>query len=201
MADETTITTTTQGWPDDADGRWPDPVSSEKHYYFSDDSDVLYVHDWNVEHPRNYERFVRRPGLHDISGTYVFSRDTNDWEWQSSYEISADSFVYETVVYARESRSGAASEHFRLTGDLRLEDYYMFMSVTGVEYAVDGEPSSDSYSYIGQELRFAYAPTAEPDSIAISPFWNEMSYDESSKTWKDRQDNQYGNYWVFAKRQ
>ena len=138
MADETTITTTTQGWPDDADGRWPDPVSSEKHYYFSDDSDVLYVHDWNVEHPRNYERFVRRPGLHDISGTYVFSRDTNDWEWQSSYEISAESFVEEF----HSERNGVAYERWRLAGDLRYDrsNYYMFVSVTDVEQSLEGEP-------------------------------------------------------------
>ena len=210
-ADETTITTTTVWWlPEDervsAEQIYSDPVSYEKDYYFTDDGDVLYVHRWNREDARHYERFSRHPGLGDISGSYVFddhftTNNGDEWQVRWTYEITSDSFVEAFQSFL----NGEQWERWRLAGELQVDrsNYYMFVSVTEVEQTFEGEPSAqlDRDDWVGHTVRLAYAPTAESDRIAISRVHNELTYDRDSNTWTDREDNPYGNYWVFAKRQ
>ena len=203
-ADETTISTTTVLWDRDEE-RYGDPQSAEKDYYFSDDKEALYVHRWLRDEARHYERFSAHPGLGDISGTYKFvddfTADDYDWHVERTFEITNDSFV---EMLASE-RDGEPWVTWRLAGDLRYDrsNYYMFVSVTDVEHTIGGVPNKRLHRehFVGHILRLAYAPTAEPDSIALSLRTNEQSFDPDSNTWSDREDNPYGNYWVFAKRQ
>ena len=209
-ADETTITTTTVWWIPLSESvseeeRFSDPTSYEKNYYFTDDGDVVYVHRWNVEVPRHYERFVRHAGLGDITGTYVDERsystdDGDDVHDRWTYEISADSFVEQL----HRERNGTEIR-WRLAGDVAYDraNYYMFVSVTEVEESIDGEPNMylNPEQFVGHTLRFAYAPTAESDHIAMSRMWDEHDYDPDTNTWSDAEDTPYGWYWVFAKRQ
>ena len=204
-ANETVISTTTQ-WRIVDEERYSDPVPYEKkNYYLSDNDDVLYVHRWINQEARHYERFVRHAGLGDISGTYVYRHDRTigsyDWRVEWTYEITNDSFV--ETRYSE--RNGELWEQWRLAGDLAFDrtNYHMLVLVTDVNQSFEGETSMhlDREQFVGHTLRFAYAPTAESDRIAISRMSNELSYDADSKTWSDREDYPYGNYWIFAKRQ
>ena len=87
---------------------------------------------------------------------------------------------------------------FYFTGSARYDDEAGFVFVTGQQVAqtIDGSADEefDSAQYEGQVLRYAYAPTGNPDEIILSPAGSELTYDRETSTWTENQDHPYGDY-------
>lgn len=189
--------------------------SVDKEYVLVDN--LLAVHDWTDEEVTNrfavYTR-VQDPLPGGLTGTW---KGWNRWcepgdmfdESDEAEIISACrqrmpwTFSFgETFTEQYLSLPGASPVvTFDLTGSWRQdpENHFVFVTVQEVAETTDGSP--EDFPWVGDELRYAYAPSGVPGQLVFSPFGSEREYDEATSTWKEREDRPYGGYWMRLERQ
>ena len=196
---EATDTTVTKIWEEDHDGDdIPEVKRVRKNYLWGEGREALCMQYWDNDEVEmenvgcdRYTR-VRDPIPGSIAGVWGFEDTFDREEGQSTgvwtFTIDGDTFTEHYV------ESGATSEIWTLTGSVRhvAEENYLYFTV--ISLTVDGSPATDALhtTYVGHELRAAYAPTDIDNQIVFSYYYHESSYDEATDKWID--ENPYGNY-------
>ena len=200
-ASDATIATTTKWWDrDEAD--WSEVHTYEKSYTLNDD--VLQVDEWNQFDPEETperETYTRHQGISDVTGTWLQSWtgtvDGHAERLERTFEITASTFRG-----AREDYSdGMLVYDWYIEGSITV-DYslnYIHVEITDHEILEDGEPSK-SVAWTDHTVRYAFAPTSDPNKIAISRVSSEQYYDGEENAWKDRIIYPWGVYRI-AERQ
>ena len=94
---------------------------------------------------------------------------------------------------------------FTLTGEWQLDEdnLYFFVTVESASETIDGVATEDLPArYVGHELRYAFAPTGLANTILLSPFGAERSYDDVTSMWVEREGPAISNrYWILLEQQ
>ena len=200
-ANEYTITKTRVPWLEDAEKWGSEKTSVARDYVFVDDAkSVLLVHSWEGHEPTiDFQRYTRIenpiPGG-EVTGAWAGKiewppRPTGAQAttlWTFAFGESFTEHAMETVAMP-----GVAStlEDFLLSGSAihDTEDYVFAVTVESHTRTLDGVPANTIVSP-GHVMRYAYAPTGNPDEIAVSLWWDEQDLDADSQTWVDRETSQ-----------
>ena len=199
-ATQGTVTKTLYEWDDENDRRFEEPTTINKHYTWGDDSgEVLFIHPWGATIDEHY--FVRGIRVEDpipypLTGTWTGFRywDVDQRPWTFTF---GDTFT---------EHYDDGEETFTLTGEWRLDEENLYFFVT-VENASDtrggvAAEDFDATRFVEHELRYAFAPTGLDNTILLSPFGIERSYDVVTSMWVDREDSATSNrYWMLLERQ
>ena len=169
--------------------------------------DFLAVHDWWDEEPTQSFQFLER--IHDplpggLAGTWngwcaddfpICGRELQPWTF-----TFGDSFSEEY-----QSPPSLEPSIFRVTGSMQDDpgNYFVHVTWDDATVTVNGSPDPDFHAskHVGHQGRYAYAPTGIPGQLVFSTFGRERTYDEETLTWKENEDNPYGNYWMRLERQ
>ena len=206
-ANETSVTKTLVPWDEDArdgNGWWSsDATSVARDFAFVDDErNVLLIHEWegHDEKGASFQRYERIedpiPGG-SVDGIWTLERDYGERieRWTFTFGDSFTEHAIETAV----DPSDPYVVDFIVTGSWQSEtdEYFFFVTVQSHSETTNGVPIDErtrNKFAVGTELRYAYAPTGNPDEIALSPLWWEQSYDDDTSTWQYRTDQPYGFY-------
>ena len=192
----------------DSSGGWIDHVSGDsvtriehghdavvKQYVIA--GDLLAINPWGDNESNNgFNVFTR---VHDPVADLVgrWSRDYEDDEGRSgniTITIGADGSLqreYSPEILLDEDDVLSHT----VTGTYQLDTAEKFIFVTITETVVDGELSNNPFGSPGQILRFAYAPSNNPNQILMSIPWNEQEYDHAQGMTVDHPEHPYGAYW------
>ena len=166
-----------------------------------DTRNVLVVQTWESDDPgERYTKYTRvaDPASLSTPGTWTHERnDELDDDGHLIQErwtivVDDDSFTYNYV------QNGGRYE-FEITGSWTHDTENKFALVLVEELMSTSERPRDYW--VGQTLRFAYAPTSAPNAVRISTFWDEQSFNAVTTRWEDREDRPYGDYWLPLERQ
>ena len=172
----------------------------------NDERTALYLKNWERENAFedvDYWLYTRdeAPGA-DLTGTWRYERweehdddDGNSWrEFRTwTLEITGDTLTYTFTEQAEEDFGTGNMGVWLQKGTLEqdIQEPVLWQTVTAVSW--NGE-SAESPQWIGQRLRWGYLQVG--NSLIISPFWDELRYDDDLGRWMDNPDNPFGNYWL-----
>ena len=204
-ANNSTITKTRVPWLEDAPNPYNDElgfwgsekISVDRDYVFVDDAKtVLLIHPWEGhEATETFERYTR------IENPIPSGSATGMWEGEVDWPRGPDeelitrwtfSFGESFTEHALETRTATGApttlEEFIVNGSAihDTEDYVFSVTVESHTRTIDGAPANTRI-LPGHVLRYAYAPTGNPDEIAVSLWWSEQDYDPETQTWIDRE--------------
>lgn len=196
-------------WPDQ--GGWTDNGTSVTKSVFEDGQertvekqyvivgDLLAINPWWADDPLDeLDVFVRvqdpLPG--GVLGSWTcgdtWTRDGDEFQANWVFTFGESSFTDDFRM------SSPRRDTFSLTGGARYDDEegFVFVTVQQAAQTIDGsaDESFDSAQYEGHVLRYAFAPTGNPDEIVLSPAEKELRYDDEASTWTENEDSPYGSY-------
>ena len=200
-ADENTITKTRVPWLSDANDWGSEKVSVSRNYAFVDDAKkVLRVHSWEGHEPEtSFHRYTRVEN--PIPGGSVTGVWTGDIEWPprspgeqriTRWTLTlGESFTEHAVETTTVPGVAPTVQDFVLSGSAihDNDDYVLSVTVESHTRTLDGAPTPTRVSP-GHVLRYAYAPTGNPDEIAVSLWWAEQVYSPDAQTWVDRETSE-----------
>ena len=200
-ANENTITKTRVPWLEDADGWGAEEVSITRDYVFADEArTVLLVHWWDGHEPEtSFQRYTRIEN--PIPGDSMTGMWTGAIEWSprspgeeriTRWTLTfGESFTEHAVETTTVPGVAPTVEDFVLSGSAihDTEDYVFSVTVESHTRTLDGAPISTRI-LPGHVLRYAYAPTGNPDEIAVSLWWNEQNFDPVTQTWEDQETSE-----------
>ena len=174
-----------------------------KKYYWGDAAGtVLLMNPWDNDRPEEREEFkaytrVADPGI-SLTGTWTwtYTDEEEDITWVFTYTFAEDG----TLTYSNLRTEGDNERLFTLIGTYTndLDKRVVLHTITSVQRAEDGEEDI----HTGHILRSAYAPASTPNTIAMSPFWEEQAYDRVAMEWVKDIDRPFGDYGrLFQKQQ
>ena len=202
---DATDSTITRIWLDnhDDDDDTPDVETSvRKHYLWGESRSTLCMQHWgndreeldNAECDR-YER-VPRPAPADLLGTWTSANP--DDRWQYTIELTTAAEFKATLENAEEGRTVV------LTGTYEVVPDELFIFVTVADFVDDGVsrlPNPDSAWKAGVRSRWAFAPTATPNRLAVSNHWDETNPNPDGPGFVDGDDLPYGYYRLEVEKQ
>ena len=96
-----------------------------------------------------------------------------------------------TIPYPAGPGASPSVENFLLVGSAihDTEEYVFSVTVEVLTRTLDDAPTDPEVAP-GQVLRYAYAPTGNPDEIAVSLWWAEQDYDPDSQAYVDRETSE-----------
>lgn len=177
-------------------------IPAEKTFFLG--GGLLAIHRWWENEPqREFDVFERvndpLPGGIFGSWACVGTNAREDVQFNYTFTFGESSFVEDF------DRTGARDKTFDLAGSPRYDDEnnFVFVTVQQAAQTLDGSTDEgfDLTKWKGQELRYAWAPTGNPDELVLSPYWLERRYDDETKTWKEHDDHPYGLYSLRLRRQ
>jgi len=195
-----TDTEITRTWQQDGDG----PTSLRKAYSWgNNERTALYLKNWEREDPVgdiDYWLYTKSDAGADLTGTWRYERweehEDEDGSVRQEFktytlEVAGDALTY-TITSQQEEDSTERMGFWILTGTLEqdTEEMVLWQTVTAVS---DNDGPIQSSRYIGQRLRWGYLQV--DDSLIISPYWDELSYDDDLG-WMDNPDVPFGDYWL-----
>ena len=204
---EATDTTITRIWLDDHDDNDETPEIERrvrKHYLWSEGRDVLCMQHWGddrevLDEPvcDRYER-MPNPAPADLLGTW--KSDVLDEMWQWTIEITPTEFNATVEnLYPDEGE-----DSFTLIGTYEVVPEELFLIVTVKDALEDGVSvltNPDHPWEAGAWSRWAFAPTAIPNRLAVSHHWAETNPDSDGKGFVEGDDLPYGGYWLEVEKQ
>lgn len=205
IASDTTVTTETRWWDSEA-GEWGDVKTYVKSYTLN--GDELQVDAWNQFDPDEMpqrETYARHPSIPDVTGTWSASwTGTNNGEethWRYTWVITSSMFRADTVAIRADD--GVVVQNWFIAGDVTIDYSLNYIHVKIKEHQLtleDGEATQDR-AWTDHTVRYAFAPTADPKKIALSPPWEEQYFVSEENVWKDRIIYPWGSYSFLAERQ
>ena len=195
-----TVTKTYYEWDEENDRRFEQPTAVNKHYTWGDEArEVLFIHPWGSnDDERHYVRGTRveDPIPYPLTGT---------WTGFPYWDVDRKPLTF-TFGDAFTERYDDGEETFALAGEWRLDEdnLYFFVTVENASATIDGVAVEDfdPTRFVGHELRYAFAPTGLANTILLSPFRIERSYDAVTSMWVDREGPVTSNrYLMLLERQ
>ena len=130
-----------------------------------------------------YERYKKTDPVLPPSGSWTFARENNEGiveSWTMIIEDSGFLWIdrFTPVTY-------------ETTGTAEVDQDEMFITVNLTK---DGEE-------IGETWRLSYAAGYGDDALAVTPYWDEGTYNEDTGVWTFPNPLfPYGNYWMLMRR-
>lgn len=169
----------------------------DKHYVIV--GDLLAVDHWGAWEPlEELDVFTRvQDPVADLAGRWVQDFEDEDEAWSVSMTVGADGSFRRVYSLEKTPDEDRLKSH-EITGTYELDTAEKFILVTITSTVGDGELwLSPDYPFWspGERLRFAYAPSNDPNLIVMSMPWWEQRYDRDQGMKVDRPENRYGAYW------
>ena len=170
----------------------------------NDERTALILKNWERENASDdvdYWRYTKGEAGADLTGTWRYGRweghedeDGNVMREFKTYtlEITGDALTYTNTSQRGEDFGTERMNVWTLTGTLEQVTEEMVLWQTGTAVSENGEPIQSS-RHIGHRLRWGYLQV--DDSLIISPYWDELSYDDDLG-WMDNPDVPFGDYWL-----
>ena len=198
-ANETAITKTRVPWLKDANDWGSERVSIAREYVFVDEAKkVLLVQSWDGHEPEtSFQRYTRIDN--PIPGGSITGVWAGDIDWPrpegekrfTRWEFMFGESFTEHAVTTTDPGVPHAVEDFVVSGSAvhDAEDYVFSVTVESHTRTFDGV-SDPARVKSGHVLRYAYAPTGNPDEIAVSLWWSEQVFDADTQTFVDREPSE-----------
>ena len=194
---DSTITKTFLDWNDEEDRPHDEPTLLIRKYAIS--GDVVFMQPWHENEPT--EQYVRVERVNnpvaDLVGRWVQDVDNEDEAWNVVMTVGADGSFQRVYTSERGPEDNTVSTH-DVTGTYELDSDEKFIHVTITSTLSNGElwTAADYPSWgPGAKLRFAYAPSNNPNLIVMSMPWREQQYDSDLGMKVENPENPYGAYW------
>ena len=161
--------------------------------------DLLAINPWDAGEPlEELDVFTRvHDPVSDLVGRWVQDFEDENEAWNVTLTIGADG-SFRRVFTRNRPLDTDRLKSLDVTGTYELDAAEKFILVTITSTVGDGElwmaPDFPFWSP-GERLRFAYAPSNNPDLILMSMPWWEQRYDHDQGMKVDRPENRYGAYW------
>ena len=171
--------------------------SVDKRYVLA--GDLLAVNPWWSDEPRQeLDVFTRvQDPVDDLVGRWVQDFEEEDETWNVAMTLGADG-SFRRVFTLEKTLDEDRIKSLAVTGTYELDTAEKFILVTITSTVADGElwtsPDRPFWSP-GERLRFAYAPSNNPNLIVMSMPWWEQRYDFDQEMKVDIPEHRYGAYW------
>ncbi len=138
----------------------------------------------------------------DLTGTWRYERweehEDDDGNVRQEFrtwtlEITGAALTYTFTSQLQEDLGTDIMHVWVQTGTLEQDTEEMFLWQTLTAVSENGQPDQ-SPELIGQRLRWGYLQVG--NSLIVSPFWDEVRYDDDLGVWTDHPDVPFGNYWL-----
>ena len=193
---DSTITKTLLDWNDEEDRAHDEPTHVIRKYHVASGGLVL-MQPWHDDQPDDpYVRVERVDDPEaDLVGRWMQDFENEDEAWNVDMSLGADGSFRRVFTRARGPQE---LRRLEVTGTYELDMVEKFIHVTIAMTFGNGEPwSAEEFPFWGpgESLRFAYAPSNNPNLIVMSMPWWEQMYDRDLEMKVDRPENRYGAYW------
>ena len=191
------ITRIEQEW-DDEEESLSEPVRVTKKYYWTNtDRTAMVIQDWVSGSDNESDHFLySKMEPVDVNGTWRFSRYNDDDGFDQTWTISVtDSrFSYQYLT------DQDPPHQFDMTGTATHDSDELTLSVIVTNTTTqDGGEVVGTGFWVGETLRFAYAPSYDDMTIRVSQMWDELVRVDGM--WMEgHPEFPYGNYWMYFQR-
>ena len=187
---DSTITKTFLDWNDEEDRPEDEPTHVIRKYDIS--GDVVFMQPWHENEPTNRYVIVERVEnpVADLVGRWVQISENENGPWMVAMTLGADGSFQR--VYTEER---TALPPLDVTGTYELDPDEKYILVTITSTLGNGEAITGASWAPGEKLRFAYAPSNNPNLIVLSLPWWEQQYDSDLGMRVEHPENPHGAYW------
>ena len=197
-------TTITRIWLDDHDDDdETDRIERivRKNYLWSESRDVLCMEHWADSEENldsvSCERYERMPSPApaDLLGTWTSTNPEDTWQ---------HTFVLTLAEFKFSRENSENGDTFVLTGTYEVVPEELFVLVTTVDATWNGEsvlPNPDNPWKVGVISRWAFAPTHNPTTLAVSTRGAEMDPNPDGPGFIDGADLPHGEYGLMVEKQ
>ena len=191
-----TITRIEQEWDDDAEALSDPERVPKKYYWTSDERVAMVIQSWDsdsADEPE-YFQFTKVDPI-DIDGTWRSSQFNDDGGFNQTWTITVNGSEF-TYQYLTDQDP---PHQFDLTGTANHDSEELVLAVT-VDSTImkDGDEVRGSGFWVGQTLRYAYAPSYDDNAIRLSQMWAEQEPVEG--VWGPNPRNPHGDYGMYLQR-